>query len=99
MITVVATCCPFCGKIDFIEVDTEGYLAWQEGELIQNALPTLSADKREMLKTGICPACWDNMFGSKEEKDEEPEEFDYDFMDTYLEQGFNPYSGCYDWDC
>lgn len=27
---------------------------------------------------------------------DEPEEFDYDFRD---EIGFNPYMGCYDWDC
>ena len=29
---------------------------------------------------------------------DEPEEFDYDFADTYCEIGFNPYMGCYDWD-
>ena len=30
---------------------------------------------------------------------EEPEEFDYDFADTYCDIGFNPYMGCYDYDC
>lgn len=36
---------------------------------------------------------------SDEEWEEEEEEYE-DFPDDYLlEQGFNPYMGCYDWDC
>jgi hypothetical protein len=93
----IYTTCPFCGKDHFITVSFEDYEKWQAGELIQNAFPYLSADEREMLKTGICPSCWDKMF-PPEEEDDEPEEFDYDFADTYCEIGFNPYIGCYDWD-
>lgn len=92
----IYTTCPFCGKDHFIAVSFEDYERWQAGELIQNAFPYLSADERELLKTGICPSCWDKMFPPEE--DEEPEEFDYDFADTYMEIGFNPYIGCYDWD-
>ena len=104
MTMTVLTTCPFCGKFSFIDVDADAYEAWQCGDLlIQEAFPTLSADDREQLKTGICPACWDSMFGEEEEEEEtsphdEPEEFDYDFADTYCEIGFNPYLGAYDWD-
>ena len=92
----IYTACPFCGTNHLTIVPVEDYERWQAGELIQNAFPYLSANEREILKTGICPSCWDKMFPPEEE--EEPEEFDYDFADTYCEIGFNPYMGCYDWD-
>ena len=62
----VATRCPFCGHANFIEVNEMDYLDWQDGELAQNAFPYLSADEREMLVSGICPKCWDGMFGEEE---------------------------------
>lgn len=30
-----------------------GYLAWENGQLIQDALPDLTADQRELLLTGL----------------------------------------------
>lgn len=92
----IYTTCPFCGKDHFITVSFEDYERWQ-ANLFKTPSPYLSANEREMLKTGICPSCWDKMF-PPEEEDDEPEEFDYDFADTYCEIGFNPYLGAYDWD-
>ncbi len=37
--------------------------AWKGGELIQNAMPNLSADEREFVKTGITAEEWENAFG------------------------------------
>jgi hypothetical protein len=37
--------------------------AWKGGELIQNAMPNLSADEREFIKTGITAEEWENTFG------------------------------------
>lgn len=37
--------------------------SWIDGELIQRAMPTLSADIREILISGILPEDWDAMFG------------------------------------
>ena len=62
----VVTRCPFCGKGNFIEVNDADYDDWQDGELAQVAFPYLSADEREMLISGICPTCWDRMFGGEE---------------------------------
>ena len=45
----------------------EQYNAWRDGELIQRAMPQLSADEREFLKTGITPEEWNKLFGSDEE--------------------------------
>ena len=90
MITV-ETNCPFCGKAHFIDMYEEDFLSWRNGELIQEALWYLSADEREMLISGICPTCWDKMFSDDEDEDEEePDD---------LEVGFDPYEGCYTWDC
>ena len=35
---------------------------WVNGESIQNCFPYLSADQREILKTGIDSESWDRMF-------------------------------------
>ena len=96
-ITVV-TYCPFCGEAHEIEVNEIDYLDWKDGELAQNAFPYLSADEREMLISGICPICWDSMFGGSDE-DEEEDEYTGDCDDFDLEMGFDPYEGCWTGDC
>lgn len=45
-----------------------------EREHIQDALPFLTADQREMFVTRICPTCWDAMFKGKPEEDESEED-------------------------
>jgi hypothetical protein len=56
-----------------IDVTIEQILAWEEGELIQNAMPQLSADDREFVKTGITGEEWDQLFGGSEEAEQEEE--------------------------
>jgi hypothetical protein len=65
---IIITACPFCGHANEIEVNEEDYWDWQDGELVQNAFPYLSADEREMLISGICPTCWEKTFGGEEEE-------------------------------
>jgi hypothetical protein len=38
------------------------YAAWVSGVYIQVAFPTLDADQREFIKTGIPPHEWDEIF-------------------------------------
>ena len=38
---------------------------WNKGALIQDAMPNVSADDREFLKTGVTPEEWINTFGSE----------------------------------
>ena len=45
-----------------IDVKEEQIKQWQEGMLIQDAMPTLTADEREFLMTGIIPEEWDSLF-------------------------------------
>jgi hypothetical protein len=54
-----------------IDVTIDQILAWEMGELIQNAMPHLSADDREFVKTGITGEEWDQLFGGSEEAQEE----------------------------
>lgn len=63
----IKTTCPCCQQNHFITVDIKDYEKWQNGELIQNAFPYLSAAKRELLITGICPTCWDTLMTTEED--------------------------------
>jgi len=90
----VATICPMCGDTKVLSLPEAGYKAWQNGTMIQRALPELSADDRERLISGICPTCWDKMF-SVPDDDEDDEDYD----DCDYEIGFDPYLGCFSDDC
>lgn len=46
-----------------LPVTQEQIDAWEDGELIQNAMPNLTDDQREFFKTGITPEEWDEAFG------------------------------------
>ena len=92
----VETRCPFCATVALVEVPEDGFIAWQNGKCIQDALPNLEDYRREQLISGICPACWDDLF----EEDESEEEYDdFEFDDSDFELGFDPYLGCYSDDC
>jgi len=56
---------PFSGNKNVMDIDvTEEQIAsWRGGQLIQNAMPNLSADEREFIKTGITAEEWKNEFG------------------------------------
>jgi hypothetical protein len=47
-------------------VPLEDYQRYQRGARIQDALPTLTADQREILLTGTCQEAWDQMFAAEE---------------------------------
>ena len=68
---MVSVVCPFCGKEHSVEVSESAFYKWQNGALIQNAMPTLSATEREQLISHICPACQENLFGEEPEEDED----------------------------
>ena len=56
--------CPICGNVSEISVEVNDYIDWQNGKLTQNAFPYLSASEREMLISGVCEDCWNEMFGA-----------------------------------
>ena len=67
----VITTCPICNKEHSVHLTREQsykYKDYLDGKgHIQDLLPELSADNREMLITGICPKCWKEL---EEDEDE-----------------------------
>lgn len=61
---LVKRACPFCDNLVQVEAPTSGFEAWTRGTPIQTALPSLSAENRELLLTGICPSCWKETFST-----------------------------------
>ncbi len=74
MRVTVETICPVCGKLSWVVVEESDLFAWQNGALVQDAFPYLSAEERELFISGICSDCWDRMFGAEETKELELEE-------------------------
>lgn len=54
-----------------LNVTEEQIRLWQSGTLIQVAMPQLSMDEREFIKTGITKEEWKATFGSPEDEEEE----------------------------
>ena len=59
---------PISGKMNSMELPiTEAQLeAHRNGEYAQNVFPTLSAEEREFLISGITPKEWNDLFGNME---------------------------------
>lgn len=55
--------CPVCGVVQTLQVKEKDFLRWKSGARIQEAFPELSADEREILLSGVCPDCWERMYG------------------------------------
>ena len=70
--------CIRCGESQHIAARTADLDAWIGGELIQNAMPYLSAGEREILISGVCETCFDNMFAGEEEDPIGDAETEYD---------------------
>ena len=63
--------CQVTGDLFIIRVDAQARIEWKEGQQIQEAMPQLSKDEREILMTGYTPAEWDGLFkGDDDEEDE-----------------------------
>lgn len=54
--------CAMCGKSSTVYVRKDQYEAWQEGTLVQIAMPQLSVDDRETLVSSLCRKCQDLIF-------------------------------------
>lgn len=48
-----------------LPITEEQYNAWEQGTLVQDAMPHLSPDEREFIMTGITPEEWADNFGDE----------------------------------
>ena len=64
--TTMWTTCRVCKNQVEMKVYVEDVTAWENGALIQNAMPYLTPGEREVLISGTCEPCFDRMFGGEE---------------------------------
>lgn len=66
---LVITVCPFHnGPNPPIEVDRQAWNMLESGHgRIADLFPELSVDEREMLQSGVCTPCWDDLFDGMDE--------------------------------
>jgi hypothetical protein len=71
-----------------INVTQEQIALWENGTLIPDAMPNLSADEREFIKTGVTPSEWSEFFGEEDEDDGQPswEQEWEDFGEVYSDE-------------
>lgn len=71
--TITVTCtCPSCHKDYYINVNESDYDTYIYSDrwhrpLIQDLFAYVPDEWRELLMGGICPDCWDEMFGTDDE--------------------------------
>lgn len=65
---VLTTKCPVCGEHSCTTVKAKDFERWTDpnGSLIQDAFPYLDKYQREVLISGICPPCWEKLFGGEQ---------------------------------
>ena len=69
----IAAQCTCCGNIIQIPCSDETYVQAQfwnaatDPRSIQEVFPDISPQYRELFISGVCPACWDVMFGEEED--------------------------------
>lgn len=65
---VLKTVCPACHTEHDVKVKLDEFQEYVQGKKnIQVAMPSLSAEEREYLISGLCSKCWDEMFPPDDE--------------------------------
>ena len=60
--------CRACRCEVTVEVEPSDFARWESGELIQNAMPYLTAEEREFLICRLCMECWEELFGEEDDQ-------------------------------
>ena len=60
--------CHECQEVVELQVRKTDFIAYQNGDFVQDAFPYLSAGDRELLISGICSTCFDTLFGAFEDE-------------------------------
>jgi len=56
--------CPFCGSVTTLSVNYDALKSWIDGSAkIQDVMPDVDPSTRELLISGICKSCQDDVFG------------------------------------
>lgn len=68
MITALECQCPKCRRTTVLYVFEDDYRRYIGGAKIQDCFSYLTDDQRELLLSGLCPDCWNELFGDEEEE-------------------------------
>lgn len=61
--------CPRCLAVTGLPITEEELLAWNPSEqYVQDAFPQLTPGQREVLLSGICEKCWNEIFPEEDEE-------------------------------
>ena len=66
-VCVQSITCRKCGKTIEFPTFREDWERFEKGEGIQYVMPYVSPEYRELLLSGICPECWDEIMETDEE--------------------------------
>ena len=59
--------CKECGELTIIhDINLDDLQRWHDGTCIQEAMPYLDENERELVISATCGVCWDIMFPDKE---------------------------------
>ena len=62
--------CPRCHKTVELPLKEEELLAWNQNKtFVQNQFPKLTPGQREMLLSGLCEECWNEIFSDEDGED------------------------------
>ena len=59
--------CVVCGVQSAFELPGTQVDRWKGGQFIQDAMPQLTADEREVIVSGTHPDCWDELWKDTEQ--------------------------------
>lgn len=60
--------CMMCQESQVLPISSDSLFEWRmSGKFCQDYFPDLSSDQRELLISGTCGACFDDMFSDDEE--------------------------------
>ncbi|MEY4432355.1 MAG: hypothetical protein RLZZ44_485 [Bacteroidota bacterium] len=65
----ISVSCELCHEKTILEVEQSQLDDWRNGVLIQDAMPQLSNSERELLISGTCEKCWNDIFRQVVEAD------------------------------
>ena len=60
--------CRECKEPQSFNVTKNAYERWLNGVNIQTAMPLVPAHERELLVSGVCNTCWNELFPPEEEE-------------------------------
>lgn len=61
--------CPHCHRVIELPLKERELLAWNPNETyVQTQFPQLTPSQREMLLSGLCEECWNEIFNDEDEE-------------------------------